>query len=481
MLVLAGANITVTHLTFDDGVVFDNSDGQGIRGPKYELSGAIAVTSNGTNAHISDNVFTDVGVGVKTYGFGSKVLHNTFRDLRIAFRGMDSGSETSYGALGVSANNSNIEIAYNDFINCRSTNSPYGADGGAIEIEGFAHDKDNITIHHNYSRGSQGFVEVTETTSSGVVIRNNVSDDYQQFVAWDTTTHPTGYLAVNNTVVRRHSSGLSRLFDIYYYREPGPAPSADWITIRNNIFYTPNRSTLGVFDFPHDHNLFYGGTNPVGFPLGSGDLISDPRFVNFASGDLRLSVASPAVDNGAAAGSSTDLDGNATGIGAGSDIGAFERQAAPTFGANAVADGGFESQLTVTASSSPWNSQGSLSYGVDVNAGKARSGQDNGWIATSGSSSWGALRQTVAVTPNTNYRMTAWVRNSGNFDQAWIGAKTIGGAVLNEVRHGKAPQYNRFTVTFNSGSNSSVVLHVGFWGVNSTAWEQIDDVALQAF
>lgn len=479
MLVLDAPYLRVANLAFTDGAVFDNSDGLGITGAKYENSGAIVVTGNGGSAIVEDNSFTNVGVGVKTYGASSAIFHNTFSDLQIAYRGPDSGSETSYGALGISVNNSGVEVAYNDFINCRSTNSPYGADGGAVEIEGFVYNKDNISIHHNYSQGSQGFLEVTETNTSNVSLTYNVSDDYQQFVAWDTTTNPNNYLVANNTIVRRHNSATSYLFDIFYYREAGPTPTSSWLTVRNNVFETPYQSAFGPFNWPHDHNVFYGGGDPVGDALDTGDIIADPHFVNYSGGDLRLTLLSPAVDNGAASTAGTDLDGATVGVGQGVDIGAFEYQTPGSGGSSVVNDGGFETQTSIGSSSSPWYSQGALNYGVDVNAGKSRSGLDNGWVATTSSTGWGALRQTVAVTANSTYRMTAWVRNSANFDNAYLGAKTTGFTVLNEIRHGKSAGYTRYIVTFDTGSNASVVLHIGFYGPGTSAWEQIDDVMLQ--
>ena len=473
MLKINAAYVTVSNLAFTDGAVFDNSDGLGISGPKYENSGAVAVTGNGTGVLVQDSTFTNVGVGVKTYGGSSKVLHNTFSNLQIAYRGPDSGAEASYGALGVSANNSGIEVAYNDFINCRSTNSPYGADGGAVEIEGFLYNKDNINIHHNYSRGSQGFLEVTETSSSNVNVNYNVSDDYQQFIAWDTTTTPSGYLASNNTVVR--SSDLNRLFDQYFYRQAGPSPATGWITIRNNIFQTSGAFSL--YNFPHDHNVFSPSVS-IGYSLGAGDIVAAPAFLDAANRNLRLTQTSPAVDNATTAVASTDLDGNGVTAGLGTDIGAFELQSSPGSGTNLLSDGGFETQTSVTGTSTPWWSEGSLSYGVDVNAGKAHSGQDNGWVATSGTG-WGALRQIVSVTSNSNYRFVVWVRSSSNINNAWIGAKTLGQTVLGEVNHGQAAGYTRYVISFNSGSNTSIGLHTGLWGAGTGTWEQVDDASLQ--
>ncbi|RKR75873.1 choice-of-anchor Q domain-containing protein [Frondihabitans australicus] len=491
ILVLDASYISVKDLAFTNSAVFNNDDGTGITGPKYELSGAVDITANGDYALVQDNVFTDVGVGVKTYGQYSDIEHNSFENLQIAFVGEDSGSQTSYGAIGVSLDNSNEHVAYNNFINCRSTDSPYGADGGAIEIEGFDFDKNDITIDHNYSRGSQGFLEVTETHSSNVNLSYNVSDDYQQFIAWDTTTTPDAYTASNNTVIRRHDSFSSPLFDIYYYRQAGPTPTASWITIQNNIFDTPYQSVFGVFDFPHDHNLFYGGPNnadPLGYPqgtavqteyaLGTGDLIADPQFVNYATGNLRLKATSPAIDNGAATTTGTDLAGKPTNVGAGVDMGAFEYQGTePTADAGLV-DGGFENQTTVGYTTTPWRLGGSLYSGIDVNQGKAHSGLNDAYLASSGAGYWGSVEQTVTVTPHSLYRFSIWERNSANIDQGYIGAKTPSGTILGEVRQGTASDYTHYIVTFNSGNNTSVDLFAGYWGPGPSAYAQLDDAAL---
>jgi hypothetical protein len=481
MLVLDAPRIHVRNLAFADGAVFDNTDGLGISGYKYRLSGAVAITSNGSESLVQDSTFTDVGIGVKSYGADSVINHNTFADLRIAFRGTDTGGcncSTSYGAVGVSANNNGIDITWNDFINARSTDSPYGADGGAIEIEGFDHTKNDIQITHNYSRGSQGFLEVTETTSSNVTISQNVSDDYQQFVAWDTTTTPSGYKVFNNTVVRRNDS--SRLVDQYYYRVPGPAPTATWATFTNNIFFS--NGAYSFHEFPHVNNLFKSISQLQTYALGAGDLVAAPRFVNYESGDLRLMLESPAVDNGsnAVATGATDLAGTARPAGTSTDIGAFELSPAPIAGSNVTADSGFETQTSLGTATTPWSTEGNFSYGVDVAANKAHTGADNGWITTGTSTSWGAIRQQATVSANSTYRLTVWVRTSPNFTQGWIGARTTSGTVLSEVRHGAASAgYTRYIVDVPTGTATTIRLYAGMYGPGSSAWEQLDDIMLQ--
>lgn len=322
MLQLSAPHVVVDQLRFADGVVFDNADGVGIRGPKYQLSGAIALTDPATDAYIHDNEFTQVGVGIKTYATGTLIAHNSFHDLKIAFRGMDSGSETSYGALGISIDNSDARVTANAFINCRSTDSPYGADGGAVEIEGFDHPKDNISIDHNLSSGSQGFLEVTETTTANVHLTYNISDDYQQFLAFDTTTHPDAYVVAHNTIVRDRGDH-QKLFAIYYYRQAGPTPADSWLTISGNIIQMNSGAVLSAYAWPHDHNVIQG---TLGDTPGTGDILADPQFTDRAAGDYRPLPTSPAIDNGGPAAGFTDFYGNPALVGRASDSGAIEVQ-----------------------------------------------------------------------------------------------------------------------------------------------------------
>jgi len=40
------------------------------------------------------------------------------------------------------------------------------------------------------------------------------------------------------------------------------------------------------------------------------------------------------------------------------------------------------------------------------------------------------------------------------------------------------PNYTQLTVTFNSGSNSTVKVYGGFWGQGADYWMQLDDISL---
>jgi lysophospholipase L1-like esterase len=147
-----------------------------------------------------------------------------------------------------------------------------------------------------------------------------------------------------------------------------------------------------------------------------------------------------------------------------------------------VLGSGFEDQLSTTLAPLPWTMESSSPgvgfFGVDRGAGKGRTGPNNGWIATSGTA-WNAIKQSISVVPGTDYRMTAWVRNSGNFTAGYIGVKTSAGAVVNEVQHGAAAIYTKYTVDFTApAGQSTLLIHIGYWGPGLSSWEQIDDVSV---
>jgi hypothetical protein len=296
----------------------------------YNFRGALLIFFSTEHNVIRNSEFTNAGVGIRVFGQHHLIEHNYIHDLVLVYDRPDE----SYGAIGISVNDSNVEVAYNRFENCRHEAAAYGYDGGAIEIEGFTPAKDNVYIHHNISTGSQGFIEVTETKTSNVTVAYNISDDYQQFIAWDTTTRPSDFLAEHNTVIRTHPENACPLFSVFYYREEGPDPDESWLTFRNNIFYTTQQPVLNSsyypFNYPHDHNLFYmpgdsAVSDPVGYPPGPGDIIADPQFVDFAR-DLRLQPSSPAINMGTDLGYTSDYDGNPVPIGPAPDAGAYEYQ-----------------------------------------------------------------------------------------------------------------------------------------------------------
>jgi hypothetical protein len=147
-------------------------------------------------------------------------------------------------------------------------------------------------------------------------------------------------------------------------------------------------------------------------------------------------------------------------------------------GRNLVLDPGFEAQASSTVLS-PWVAEGPDMHSIDVTAGVSHSGWNDGTIRSS-SSSWSAFTQTISVQPNTNYTLTGWVQNNFSTNIGSVGVRTSNGAtVLKQSSFGSAPSYLPMTLNFNSGSNSTVTLFVGFVGQKTPLWIRVDDFALR--
>jgi S-formylglutathione hydrolase FrmB len=131
-----------------------------------------------------------------------------------------------------------------------------------------------------------------------------------------------------------------------------------------------------------------------------------------------------------------------------------------------VVNGGFETGLA------PWAC--TANCGTDAGAGLAHTGSGNGWVRNT--SGWNDVHQTIAVTPNRTYTITAWLRTSANNTDGYVGLRTASGQVLGEQRFTRLDGYTKLTVTVSTGASSSVVVYAGLWA-NGDTWLQVDDVA----
>ena len=139
-------------------------------------------------------------------------------------------------------------------------------------------------------------------------------------------------------------------------------------------------------------------------------------------------------------------------------------------GVNVVADGGFE-----------WGGLGAWrcvrSCGVDTGLGLSRTGAGNGWVRNT--SGWNDLHQTVGVTPNTPYRLTAWVRTAAtNVDIGFLGVRTTSGTVIGERSFTRLDGYTQLTVDVTTGSQTQVDVFAGMWTNRGDVWMRVDDVSL---
>jgi hypothetical protein len=146
---------------------------------------------------------------------------------------------------------------------------------------------------------------------------------------------------------------------------------------------------------------------------------------------------------------------------------------------NLIQDPSFENQPATGGGPlvSPWKAEGPGTIGLDGSNGQ--NGSKCAYIYDGSTLAWSAVTQTVAVQASTNYTLTAWIQTSNPFPGGLIGARTTGGTVIAQKSYPASAGYVQYTVTFNSGSNTTVVVFAGFSDASEPgAWIHLDDVSL---
>ncbi|WP_431213164.1 choice-of-anchor Q domain-containing protein [Puia sp. P3] len=93
---------------------------------------------------------------------------------------------------------------------------------------------------------------------------------------------------------------------------------------------TASKQGTGTFNIGFTNCLWKVKTAPTGVTVAGMIAGSDPMFdsINVSRNyyDFHLKAGSPAIDKGVATGLTVDLDGNPRVVGAGPDLGSYERQ-----------------------------------------------------------------------------------------------------------------------------------------------------------
>jgi hypothetical protein len=151
----------------------------------------------------------------------------------------------------------------------------------------------------------------------------------------------------------------------------------------------------------------------------------------------------------------------------------------PTGSPAAIQDPSYENQ-TQTAGSPlipPWTGEGPAQSGVDDTNG--RNGTHCGYIYDGGTGGWSDIVQTIGVVPNSNYLITCYIQTDPTFPaKGSVGVRTTGGSVIAQQGYGQLTDYTKISVSFNSGSNTSVVIFAGFTDTGAGAWIHVDDWAV---
>jgi Glycosyl hydrolase catalytic core len=153
-------------------------------------------------------------------------------------------------------------------------------------------------------------------------------------------------------------------------------------------------------------------------------------------------------------------------------------------GSNLIQDPGFEFS---SALAPYWSVDGGpTASGVDLITAHAHSGSHAGYIYDgSGAQKFVDLFQSVTVMANTNYTLTGEIDASHTTGSAF-GVRTTSGTniaatAFTNTDPGPATHradYHQYTVTFNSGRNTSVVVFAGYKTPGSGSFINVDDVSL---
>lgn len=335
---LNGSYIMVENLYFHHTVAQLPSTTGGFT-TMWEL-GAVIISRNAEHCVVRNNEFLDCGVAIKSNGRHALITNNYIHDCNRVLK------EWGWGPIGIWLSADAQEVSYNRVFNYsavdpRITWGPDsyggGADGGAIEIDDARYEKSNISIHHNYTRDCQGFLEVTWTDVTqkpdyrNFQIHHNISDDYQQFIAmWQ----GANCRIENNTIIRRKVNVND--WGVFNITEKGSKNM-----IRNNIVVVENG--VVVFELGKsgaaqpeniiENNLFYAASGELLMGKdgpGTNPSFGNPVFKNYANAvsasDFAILVESPAIDKGIDIGYEKDFLDNDIPGGEKPDLGAFEYQ-----------------------------------------------------------------------------------------------------------------------------------------------------------
>jgi len=290
----------------------------GVSDPR-KVAGISSFDTQDHHITIQNCEFSGCRVAVRLYAHDVLVTNNYMHS-------PGGGINEWWGPMGIVGAGYNGEISFNVIEGFLAPNN-YGFDGGAIELddEGI---HTNWKIHHNISRGNEGFLEsyddseCEDCTWGNIEICYNYSDDYQWFI-----DGPIGIDAVieNNTILRvlPANTDFNWCISLHHLIPEG--------SVRNNIFILANGVTAFEWENPGSStsdNIYFSvdgsRDNPKGYRLRSGEIVADPLFVDYAARNLHLLPESPAIDMAKTSRYTFDLDRNPVPQGNAPDAGAYE-------------------------------------------------------------------------------------------------------------------------------------------------------------
>jgi hypothetical protein len=301
--VYMGTNGVMSGFTLTDG--FANGPGT-----YDQLGGGVCCMNGGiiTNCILTENFCSYFGAGV----YGGTLYNCT---LTGGFCDMGGGAWNS------------------TLYNCLISGNSAVAGGGAWECILYNCTINNNSTYPGYAGGGAYACTLYNCTLSGNTADNGVGGGtydcilYNCLISGNSASYAggvSGGTLINCTVVSNTASSIGGGVSSY---TPIGNGFSDAVILTNCIIYNNNAPSYPNYDT--NCVLSYCCTVPL--PPGSGNIASDPQFVNSGTGNYRLLAGSPCINagNNAAVVGLTDLDGNPRIYGGIVDMGAYEFQGVP--------------------------------------------------------------------------------------------------------------------------------------------------------
>ncbi len=353
-----GKPITITAYGEGDAPRFTNPNDRDMNGNTFRLGGSWIILENlyfhdtpptrlagrpqsifkmgavfnmaGANHNIiRNNTFINCTKAIQSTGEYTLITNNYLEGPDHPLWIGDAGTE-GWGPIGIHLGIGNQEISYNTIKNYLTTDSPYGSDGGAIELDDGRYHKDNFYIHHNYTEGNAGFLESSwgldympfKQEVHNLRLAFNVNFDGQSWIYMWAPCHDCTF--DNNTIIRTDdfdspSNGVvfldfgdiqfrNNLF-VYTADDVYTGDGASGIVTEGNWYFNAD----GISEQRWDRNA-----------SGSGD----PHLVDLAEGDYHPTCNSPLRGQGINLSDlySTDFEENPLPTEEAWDIGALQAQ-----------------------------------------------------------------------------------------------------------------------------------------------------------
>jgi hypothetical protein len=319
---ISGSWIILEKLYFHDTPPTKNAN----RVYSIFMMGAVLNMEGANHNIIRNNVFVNCTKAIQSTGEFTLITYNYMNGPNHALW-IRPGADGAWGPMGIQLGIGNQEVSYNIIKNYLTTDSPYGSDGGAIELDDGRFHKDNFYIHHNYTEGNAGFIESSWEFDNNPFVQEvhnlrvafNVSYDAQDWLYLWAPCHDCYF--DNNTVIRTHDFS-SPLNDVVWV-------DFDGVNFRNNLIVYSSEvyQGEGANGILTENNWYLNVNNWSQSPwdpkqAGSGD----PGLVDLAGGDYRLTNTSSLIGKGTNLGEfySGDFEGNVLSENGTWDIGAFQ-------------------------------------------------------------------------------------------------------------------------------------------------------------